>query len=111
MEITTNHKHGYITMAEPFFPCPLRKLERLILPLLLEDPQGEEKREEMAKYCDQMSWVSYEEAKTVFADSQRVIDQLPEAEKVKLRTKTAKEVKHLQNLAIRYKRNAEVIRK
>ena len=41
MEITIKHNHGHITMREPFFPCPLRELKSLILPLLLEDPQGE----------------------------------------------------------------------
>lgn len=105
MEITIKHNHGYITMREPFFPCPLRELKSLILPLLLEDPQGERVREEMAAYCDQQSWIAYEEAKQVFAESQRGIEKLPA-----VRKGTSRKVKHLQNLAIRYKRNAEVIR-
>ena len=105
MEITIKHNHGHITMREPFFPCPLRELKSLILPLLLEDPQGERVREEMAAYCDQQSWIAYKEAKQVFAESQREIEKLPA-----VRKGTSRKGKHLQNLAIRYKRNAEVIR-
>ena len=110
MEITIKHNHGHFTMRKPFFPCPLRKLKSLILPLLLEDPQGERVREEMAAYCDQQSWIAYKEAKQVFTESQQEIEKLEEADKPAFRKRTSRKVKHLQNLAIRYKRNAEVIR-
>lgn len=110
MEITIKYNHGRITMREPFFPCPLRKLKRFILPLLLEDPQGEKVREQMAAYCEEMSWSKHEEAKQLFAEGQHVLDIMHEDDKDKFRARNIRQVKHLENQAIRYKRNAEVIR-
>lgn len=110
MEITIKHNHGQITMREPFFPCPLRKLRKLILPLLLEDPQGEEVREQMAAYCEEQSWSKHEEAKRLFAEGQHVLGIMHESDKDKFRARNIRQVKHLENLAIRYKKNAKVIR-
>lgn len=92
MEITIKHNHGHITMREPFFPCPLRKLKRLILPLLLEDPQGERVREQMADYCEEQAEALRLEAKDAFKQGQE------------------NESSKLLNRSKRYKRNAEVIR-
>lgn len=92
MEITIKHYHGQITMREPFFPCPLRKLKRLILPLLLEDPQGETVREQMAAYCEKQAEALRREAKEAFKLGQE------------------DESRKLMNRSSKYRKNAEVIR-
>lgn len=92
MEITIKHNHGQITIREPFFPCPLRKLKKLILPLLLEDPQGEEVREQMAAYCEERAEEIRREAKEAFKQGRD------------------DESRKLTNRSTKYRKNAKVIK-